>query len=220
MLNISAVGSSAKSWLLISIIILIAYSKDFNSLKYKNETFITRPNVIMILADDLGYGDLGFSPFNGGVMSRLETPELMKMAKRGLMMTNFHAAAPICSPSRASIMVGLFPWRFGVDFIYAGDLKLDGSIELALEQLPLIPNIAMSFREAGYYCAHIGKWHLGGQSHIDIPNRMKGNCSVPGINQYGFHEYVGMSEGTNSMRYHTHQRGNTYHTGKLMIFKN
>lgn len=48
-----------------------------------------------------------------------------------------------------------------VDFIYAGDLKNDGSAEMDHEQLPLIPNIAMSFRDAGYYTAHIGKWHLG-----------------------------------------------------------
>ena len=47
------------------------------------------------------------------------------------------------------------------DFIYAGDLKLDGSREMDHEQLPLIPNMAMSFRDAGYHTAHIGKWHLG-----------------------------------------------------------
>lgn len=90
---------------------------------------------------------------------------------------------------------------------YAGDLKKDGSEEMDHEQLPLIPNIAMSFHDAGYYTAHIGKWHLGGQTHLDIParNSSNPNCRVPGILQYGFDEYVGMSEGTGSMRYHTHQ---------------
>eukprot|EP01041_Mallomonas_annulata_P009840 gene9840-20464_t len=160
-------------------------------LKWTNSSFIfyifllhlitlaaEKPNVIIILADDLGYGDLGWRPFFSEDLKHIETPELKKMASRGLIMTNFHAAAPICSPSRASIMVGLFPWRFGVDFIYAGDLKHDHTIELASEQLPLIPNIAMSFHHAGYYTAHIGKWHLGGQSHIDIPNRYnKRNCT-------------------------------------------
>jgi len=169
-------------------------------------------NVIIILADDLGYGDLGFSPFKGSLNPN--TPELQRMASRGLVMSNFHVAAPVCSPSRASIMVGLYPWRFGVDFIYSGDLKNDGSIELDREQLPLIPNVAMSFRENGFYCAHIGKWHLGGQSHTEIPERSKLNCTTPGINQYGFHEYVGMSEGTGSARYITHQESNTYHTGE------
>lgn len=179
------------------------------------------PNVIIILADDLGYGDLGWYPFKSDEMRHVKTPYLKKMASRGLIMSNFHAAAPICSPSRASILLGLFPWRYGVDFIYAGDIKDDGSVEINNEQLPLFPNIAMSFRQHGYYCAHIGKWHLGGQSHIDIPNRqLNKNCSVPGINQYGFHEYVGMSEGTGSARWATHQRMNTYHTGSNYLFRN
>ena len=165
-----------------------------------NQVFSSMPdikiNVILILADDLGYGDLGWKPFNSDLMKYVETPELKKMASRGLTMTNFHVAAPICSPSRAAILTGIFPWRFGVDFIYAGDLKDDKTIEINNEQLPLIPNIAMSFTKNGYYTAHIGKWHLGGQSHIDIPNRYyHKNCTHPGINQYGFHEYVGMSEG-------------------------
>jgi hypothetical protein len=68
-------------------------------------------------------------------------------------------------------MVGLFPWRLGVDFIYAGDLKHDGTEEMDHEQLPLIPNVAASFHDS----AHIGKWHLGGQSHVEIPARRASN---------------------------------------------
>jgi arylsulfatase A len=121
-----------------------------------------KPNVIIILCDDLGYGDLSFEPFNDSFLGNIiKTPELSKMASKGMILSNFHTASPLCSPSRASIMVGLFPWRMGVDFIYAGDLKLDGSEEIDHEQLPMIPNIAMSFRDANYYTAHIGKWHLG-----------------------------------------------------------
>jgi arylsulfatase A len=120
-----------------------------------------RVNVILLLADDLGYGDLGWSPFNSVEMKAIVSPNLNLMAKNGVTLTNFHAASPVCSPSRAAIMVGLFPWRMGVDFIYAGDLKKDGSQEMDHEQLPLVPNIAMSFRDAGYFTAHIGKWHLG-----------------------------------------------------------
>jgi uncharacterized sulfatase len=176
--------------------------------------------VVIILADDLGYGDLGFFPFNSDVMKGMSTPNLDKMSKNGKIFTNFHVASPVCSPSRASIMVGLFPWRMGIDFIYAGDKKNDGSEELDHEQLPLIPNIAMSFRDAGYYTAHIGKWHLGGQTISDIANRLKNNCSTPGINQYGYDEYVGMSEGTNSMRYLTHQNRETYSKGSKYLIRN
>lgn len=127
-----------------------------------SSTIDSKPNVIIILCDDLGYGDLSFEPFNESILGKIiRTPELSKMASKGMILSNFHTASPLCSPSRASIMVGLFPWRMGIDFIYAGDLKLDGSEEMDHEQLPLIPNIAMSFHDANYYTAHIGKWHLG-----------------------------------------------------------
>ena len=68
-----------------------------------------------------------------------------------------------------------------------------------------------------YVCMYVFQ---GGQSHIDIPHRFGNHCSVPGINQYGFDEYVGMSEGSHSMRYVTHQQHNTYHTGARYLFRN
>jgi hypothetical protein len=70
-----------------------------------SEGIYKNTNVILILADDLGYGDLGFGPFNSALMKNVRTPELEKLARRGMTLTNFHAASPICSPSRASIMV-------------------------------------------------------------------------------------------------------------------
>lgn len=157
-------------------------------------------NVVLILVDDLGYGDLGWGPYRSEEMKAVKTPKLEKMAEEGLVMTNFHVASPMCSPSRASIMLGLFPWRLGVDFIYAGDLKKDGSMEMDKEQMPLLPNVAISFRDAGYYTAHIGKWHLGGQNIHEVATRygplaFNSSCFIPGINQYGFDEYVGMTEG-------------------------
>jgi arylsulfatase A-like enzyme len=68
-----------------------------------------------MLADDLGYGDLSVFPFVGG---KVHSPALEDMARNGAIMTNFHAAAPICSPSRASIMTGLFSWRVGIAGVY------------------------------------------------------------------------------------------------------
>jgi hypothetical protein len=61
---------------------------------------------------------------------------------------------------------------------------------------------------------------LGGISHFDIPNRQSGNCSVPGINQYGFHEYVAMTEAMFSARYWTQQRKETYARGANYLFRN
>ncbi len=181
------------------------------------------PNIIFILADDLGYGDLGWEPFYDDMsqMKNVKTPNLKKLAKNGLIMTNFHTAAPVCSPSRVSIMTGLFPWRLGVDFIYSQDLKLDGSEELNHEQLPLLPNIANTLRDYGYYTAHVGKWHLGGITPNNMKNRLTGNCTVPGLHQYGYDEFVVMSEGHNEgARFFTQLKTETYHQGSKFLYKN
>ena len=211
--------------LLLFSLLLLAHPGDAKS-----------PNVLLILADDLGFGDLGFKPFTSPEMANLRTPHLENMQKNGLTMTNFHSAAPMCSPARASILVGLFPWRLGVDYIYSQDLKRDGSQEMDHEQLPLLPNIAMMMRETGYYTAHVGKWHLGGITQVDIKaraNHSQGPCFVPGINQYGFDEYVAMTEGQDgrrsglhgscaacSARARTHDAGNTYSTGARYLVRN
>ena len=198
---------------------------------------LKRPNVILILADDLGYGDTSVMPFTSPVFKNLSiTPELERMALSGRTMTNFHVASPVCSPSRASIMTALFPWRLGVDFIYAQDLKNDGSEELDHEQLPMVPNMAMSFRDSGYHTAHVGKWHLGGLSKSEItrrqacystsPKRSTLSCNVsacvtPGLLQYGYDEYVSMSEGNeDSDRYVTQQHGVTYKQGARHFVRN
>ncbi len=91
-------------------------------MSYKDNKFRPKrpPNILFMLADDLGYGDLSVMPFvtkyssswpcdEGGIL----TPNLEKMAKRGLIMTNFHSAAPVCSPSRVSFMTGVASWRLG-----------------------------------------------------------------------------------------------------------
>jgi arylsulfatase A-like enzyme len=63
----------------------------------------------------IGYGDLSVEPFLG---QGIKTPELEKMAMESIIMANFHVAAPICTPTRASILTGLFPWRLGIYGIY------------------------------------------------------------------------------------------------------
>ncbi|MCC6509646.1 MAG: sulfatase-like hydrolase/transferase, partial [Pirellulaceae bacterium] len=110
-----------------------------------------RPNVIIIFADDLGYGDLGCygSP-------TIRTPHLDQMAAQGLRFTDFYSAAEVCTPSRAALLTGRYPIRSGM----CGNRRV------------LFPNskgglptkevtIADMLREAGYATAHIGKWHLG-----------------------------------------------------------
>ena len=109
----------------------------------------TRPNIVLILADDLGYGDLA----SYGHWA-IETPHLDRLAGQGVRLTSFYAASPLCSPSRASLLTGRMPYRTGIkSWIPKGqNVQLDPG-ELTLASL---------LKTAGYETAVIGKWHLNG----------------------------------------------------------
>jgi arylsulfatase A-like enzyme len=96
------------------------------------------------MADDLGWGDVGF---NGNRVIR--TPHLDAMAKNSLRFDRFYAAAPVCSPTRGSCLTGRHPYRYGIYFANTGHLKTE---ELTLAEL---------LKKHGYATGHFGKWHLG-----------------------------------------------------------
>ncbi len=123
-----------------------------------------RPNVVLILADDLGWADLGCY---GSTFHR--TPNLDRLAAAGLRFTHGYAACPVCSPTRAALMTGKVPARLHLTDWLPGrpdrpDQKL---LRPRLRQhLPLEETtLAEAFRAAGYATGHIGKWHLGGGDH-------------------------------------------------------
>ena len=106
-------------------------------------------NVIVILADDLGYAELGSygNSFN-------ETPHLDRMARAGARFTQAYAAAPVCSPTRVSYMTGQYPIRIGIlDYLRADDPN---------HLSPKIETLPKQFARAGYQTGLIGKWHLMG----------------------------------------------------------
>jgi arylsulfatase A-like enzyme len=103
-----------------------------------------KPNVILIMCDDLGWGDVGF---NGN--KTIRTPHLDAMAKAGLKFNRFYAAAPVCSPTRGSCVTGRHPYRYGIPFANSGHMKPE---ELTLAEL---------LKKQGYTTGHFGKWHLG-----------------------------------------------------------
>jgi len=104
----------------------------------------TRPNIILLMADDLGWGDTGF---NGN--SAILTPHLDAMAAGGIQFSRFYAGAPVCSPTRGSAITGRHPFRYGVFYANEGHLKDE---ELTL---------AEALQTLGYNTGHFGKWHLG-----------------------------------------------------------
>ncbi len=107
-----------------------------------------RPNILFILADDLGYGDL--SSYGA---TDIRTPSIDRLAREGLRFTRFYAAASTCSPSRAALLTGRYPLRSGVNAVLFHDTP-EG---LPPEEI----TIAEVLRDAGYATGMIGKWHLG-----------------------------------------------------------
>jgi arylsulfatase A len=109
-----------------------------------------RPNVILVVADDLGSVDLGcFGAID------LMTPHADALAQRGIRLTQFYSAAPVCSPSRAGTLTGRYPVRAGVPGNCASQKGGTGALP------PAELTLAEMFKSAGYATAHIGKWHLG-----------------------------------------------------------
>jgi arylsulfatase A-like enzyme len=138
-----------------------------------------QPHIILILADDLGPGDLGCY---GGTLAR--TPNLDRLAKSGTRFTQFYAAAPICSPSRCGLLTGCFPARWQLtSFLQdrAGNRGC-GQVDFLDPQAPSLPRILRAF---GYRTAHIGKWHLGGGRDV---------VNAPKFAAYGYDEHVGTWE--------------------------
>jgi arylsulfatase A-like enzyme len=134
-----------------------------------------RPNIVFILADDLGYGDLGCY---GAV--KVETPQIDRLAGQGILFTDAHASAAVCTPSRYSLLTGRYCWRtqLKVDCLFGHD-------PLLIEEDR--PTVASLLKSAGYATACIGKWHLGfGRDFPDWNGELK-----PGPLEVGFDYYFG-----------------------------
>ncbi|WP_051211041.1 sulfatase [Runella zeae] len=121
---------------------------------------VATPNILLIVADDMGYTDLGCYG-----NAYFETPHLDKLATEGVRFTNAYATCPVCSPSRASFLTGRYPARIGLTNFIKG-LKTDPQSPVLpadyIDHLPLSEHtIAEMLKESGYQTALIGKWHLG-----------------------------------------------------------
>lgn len=136
-----------------------------------------RPNVIMILADDLGYADI-----SAYKIDRFHTPNIDRIGLQGVRFTDGYATAPVCAPSRAGLMTGRYQERFGFEYNDGpGKRDLAEGLGLAIGEVTL----AQLLKVSGYHTGMIGKWHLGSQPQFYPMNR-------------GFDEFVGFLPGETS----------------------
>ena len=130
-----------------------------------------RPNILFILADDMGWGD----PSCYG-NPRIKTPHLDRLAAGGTLFTQFYVNGSVCSPTRSAFMTGMFPARNRMHGHLATE---EQNKKRAMPNFldPARPTIAAALQTAGYRTAHFGKWHLGHGPGAQLPDR------------YGFTEY-------------------------------
>lgn len=139
-----------------------------------------KPNILFILIDDMGYADLGCYG-----NTEVQTPAIDRLASEGIRFTQYYASAPICSPSRVAVLTGQYPSRWGItSYIDSRAKNRERGMRDFLD--PQALSIAKVLSDAGYYTAHIGKWHMGGGRDVG---------EAPLITEYGFHESVTQFEG-------------------------
>lgn len=134
-----------------------------------------RPNIILMMADDLGWGDTGF---NGNEQNL--TPNMDKLADMGMIFSRFYSASAVCSPTRGSCLTGRNPIRLGIPNANSGHLRKSET------------SLAEILKEAGYNTGHFGKWHLGTfTTTLNDANRGKpgdnSHVSIP--SDHGFDEF-------------------------------
>jgi arylsulfatase A-like enzyme len=144
------------------------------------KTRISRPNIIFIFIDDMGYAD----PSCFGNPS-MKTPNIDRLAAEGLRLTQFYTNSPICSPSRVAVMTGQYPIRWRIHS-YLESRANNRKRQMADWLDPRAPTTARILKQAGYATAHFGKWHVGGGRDV-------GDAPLP--QEYGFDESLVAFEG-------------------------
>jgi arylsulfatase A-like enzyme len=155
-----------RSWLLIVLVVVSRLEVS------RAADAPARSNVVIILADDMGYGDLGCYGH-----PRFKTPRLDRMAADGVRLTQFNTPMPFCAPTRAALLTGRYPFRNGLTTNPAPD---GGAAADTVALSPSELTLAQAFRQAGYATGMVGKWHLGHKHPEQFPTHR------------GFDEYLGI----------------------------
>ncbi|MSU64507.1 MAG: N-acetylgalactosamine-6-sulfatase [Opitutus sp.] len=141
-----------------------------------------RPNIVVILADDLGYGDLGCYGH-----PRIKTPHLDRLAAEGTRFMQFYVPHSVCSPTRAAAVTGQYPsrWHTYAHFAWLSDNARRGMPDWLDVTAPSLPR---ALQQVDYRTALFGKWHLGGGSGRNFGGKAINSADAPPVTAYGFDE--------------------------------
>ena len=158
-----------KSWAKLGVFFLFPFFSSYGS-SFEKLT----PNILLILADDLGYGDLScYNP-----EAKINTPRLDQLAKEGILFTDAHSPATVCTPTRYSLLTGRMSFRTGMEKVFTG-VRGPCLIEEGRLTLPQM------LREQGYSTACIGKWHIGMSFH-DHEGNLITDGGIEGVKQIDY----------------------------------
>jgi uncharacterized sulfatase len=144
------------------------------------ESTHSRPNIVFVLIDDMGWGD--FTCFGN---KEIQTTNIDRVAAEGIRFEQFYVNSPICSPSRVALSTGQYPTRWQITS-FLNNRKENERRGMAQWLDPKAPMLARILFNAGYATGHFGKWHMGGQRDVG---------DAPLITQYGFEESLTSFEG-------------------------
>ena len=188
-------GNRLAATTLGTVILLLLASAAFSPARAQAKPGPKTPNIIFILADDLGYGDLGCYG-----QTRIKTPHLDKLAAEGMRFTQCYAGSTVCAPSRATLMTGQ----------HTGHTLIRGNAAVALR--PQDVTVAEMLKSAGYKTAAIGKWGLGLENTTGVPQKK------------GFDQWLGYLDQTHAHNYYPEYLWRfdpaTGYDGKLPLTKN
>jgi len=136
-----------------------------------------RPNIVLCMADDQGWGDVGYNDKAQSLCQGIKTPVLDDMAAKGMRFDRFYSAQCVCSPTRGSVLTGRHPNRYGC-YIYGKPLR------------PQEMTIAQALKAVGYATGHFGKWHLNG---VSGPGKLIPASDPLNPGRFGFDEWFSVS---------------------------
>lgn len=166
---------------MVPLLLLVCLTRDVRA-----QATASRPNVVLIMTDDMGWADIG----SYGATD-VKTPNLDRLARQGVRFTDFYANAVLCSPTRAGFISGRYQQRYGVEMA----LSVDGTdpVDRGLDASPY--SLPRLLKSNGYATALVGKWHLGYRAE-QSPNA------------HGFDVFFGLKSGYHDYWQHTDSRGN------------